>query len=78
MKKLLLGTLVSVGLLLSMSSCHKFCQCRFYESGVVVFEDEVEDITGIYKNCVEYTVDLNHDDPDYDEKTNTRWVCSKY
>ena len=78
MKKFLFGILVIAGLLLGMSSCHKYCQCKYYESGVVVVEDEVEDVSGVYKNCAEYTVDLHNADPDYNGDDKTGWYCYKY
>jgi hypothetical protein len=75
MKKLLIAILTTAGLLLGMSSCHKYCQCKYYEAGEVVLEDELEDITGIYKNCGEYQYYLHQADPDYDDENKTGWYC---
>jgi len=78
MKKFLIGILFATSLLFCMSSCHKFCQCKYYEAGTVIIEDEVEDITGIYKNCGEYQYDLQKADPDYNGENKTGWYCYKY
>jgi hypothetical protein len=78
MKKVLFVILATAGIIIGMSSCHKYCQCKYYEAGVVVLEDEVEDVTGIYKNCGEYQYDLHQADPDYNGENKTGWYCYKY
>ncbi len=78
MKKVLLICLAVAGLLLGLSSCEKYCKCTYYVAGEAILEDDVEDITGVYKNCAEYTVDLHNADPDYNGKNKTGWYCYKY
>ncbi len=78
MKKVLFVILGTAGLMIGTSSCHKFCQCSYYEAGEVTIVDDVEDITRMYKNCVEYTVDLQKDDPNYNGENKTGWYCYKY
>lgn len=78
MKKIILGIIAIVGLFLGMTSCEKYCQCTYYKSGEAILVDDVEDITGDYKNCAEYTVDLHNADPNYNGKDKTGWYCYKY
>ena len=78
MKKVLFVILATAGIIIGMSSCHKYCQCKYYEAGVAILEDDVEDITGDYKNCAEYTVDLHKADPNYNGENKTGWYCYKY
>ena len=78
MKRLIFVILATAGLLFGMSSCHKYCECKYYESGVVIFEDDVEEITGDYKNCGEYQYYLHEADPNYNGDNKTGWYCYKY
>lgn len=74
MKKLLIAILATAGLLLGMSSCHKYCQCKYYEAGTLIYDDGVEDITGDWKNCLDFEYDLN-EGAYYDSSTKTGWKC---
>ena len=78
MRKLIFVILATAGILFGMSSCHKYCQCNYYESDVLILEDYPEEITGEYKNCIEYEIFLNRVDDNHDKDNKTVWRCYKY